>query len=41
MTESALVCSGEKPENARLYTNCGFLEVKRDTVYEKPLELFA
>ena len=37
LTESALVCSGEKPENYRLYANCGFKEVKRDTVYEKPL----
>ncbi|MEW5873368.1 MAG: GNAT family N-acetyltransferase [Chloroflexota bacterium] len=37
MTESALVCSGEKPNNYRLYASCGFQEVKRDTVYEKPL----
>jgi hypothetical protein len=37
MTESALVCSGEKPENMRLYASCGFEEVKRDTVYEKPI----
>jgi len=36
MTESALVCSGEKPDNYRLYASCGFQEVKRDTVYEKP-----
>ncbi len=36
MTESALVCSGEKPNNYRLYASCGFQEVKRDTVYEKP-----
>ena len=38
MTESGLVCSGEKPDNYRLYASCGFQEVKRDTVYEKPLE---
>ena len=37
MTESALVCSGEKPDNQKLYASCGFQEVKRDTVYEKPL----
>jgi ribosomal protein S18 acetylase RimI-like enzyme len=37
MTESALVCSGENPENMRLYADCGFQEVKRDTVYEKPI----
>ena len=37
MTESALVCSGEKPDNLKLYAHCGFREVKRDTVYEKPL----
>lgn len=37
MTESALVCSGEKPGSYRLYASCGFKEVKRDTVYEKPL----
>ncbi len=37
MTESALVCSGENLNNYRLYVSCGFQEVKRDTVYEKPL----
>jgi GNAT superfamily N-acetyltransferase len=37
LTESALVCSGEKPDNYKLYVSCGFQEVKRDTVYEKPL----
>ncbi len=37
MTESALVCSGEKRDNLRLYASCGFQEVKRDTVYEKAL----
>jgi mycothiol synthase len=37
MQESALVCSGEKLNNYRLYTSCGFQEVKRDTVYEKPM----
>jgi len=37
MTESALVCSGEKPENYQLYASSGFQEVKRDTVYEKPM----
>lgn len=37
MTESALVCSGEKPNNYRLYASCGFQEIKRDTVYEKPV----
>ena len=37
MTESALVCNGEKLNNYRLYASCGFQEVKRDTVYEKPL----
>lgn len=37
MKESALVCSGENQNNIKLYTSCGFLEVKRDTVYEKPL----
>jgi mycothiol synthase len=36
MTESGLVCSGENPYNYRLYASCGFQEVKRDTVYEKP-----
>ncbi len=36
MLESALVCSGENPNNYRLYASCGFQEVKRDTVYEKP-----
>lgn len=36
MTESALVCSSEKPNNYKLYASCGFQEVKRDTVYEKP-----
>ncbi len=39
MTESALVCSGEKESNYRLYISCGFQEVKRDTVYIKPLIL--
>ncbi len=38
MIESALICSGEKPDNYRLYESCGFKEVKRDTVYEKPLQ---
>jgi mycothiol synthase len=38
MTESALVCDVEKPNNARLYANCGFQEVKLDTVFEKQLE---
>ena len=37
MTESALVCSGDKPNNYKLYASCGFQEVKRDTVYQKPL----
>jgi mycothiol synthase len=37
MTESALVCNGEKSNNYKLYASCGFQEVKRDTVYEKPL----
>jgi mycothiol synthase len=37
MTESALVCNGEKLNNYRLYESCGFQEVKRDTVFEKPL----
>ncbi len=37
MTESALVCNGEKANNYRLYASCGFQEIKRDTVYEKPL----
>jgi len=37
MTESALVCNGEKLNNYKLYASCGFQEVKRDTVYEKPL----
>jgi len=37
MKESALVCSGENLANYRLYESCGFIEVKRDTVYEKPL----
>jgi mycothiol synthase len=37
MTESGLVCSGEKPNNQKLYVSCGFQEVKRDTVYEKPM----
>jgi mycothiol synthase len=36
MTESGLVVSSLKPENRRLYESCGFREVKRDTVYEKP-----
>ncbi len=36
MTESALVCSGENTNNIRLYESCGFQEIKRDTVYEKP-----
>jgi mycothiol synthase len=36
MTESALVCSGENPNNYKLYASFGFQEVKRDTVYEKP-----
>ncbi len=36
MTESGLVCSGENLNNYRLYESCGFQEVKRDTVYEKP-----
>ncbi len=35
MKESAMVCSGEKPNNNRLYESCGFKEVKRDTVYGK------
>jgi mycothiol synthase len=39
MTESALVCNGEKLNNYKLYASCGFQEVKRDTVYEKPLIL--
>lgn len=39
MTESALVCSGEKEKNLQLYRKCGFQEVKRDTVYEKGLTL--
>jgi GNAT superfamily N-acetyltransferase len=39
MTESALVCNPEKTGNYRLYASCGFQEVKRDTVYEKPLIL--
>lgn len=38
MTESALVCSGENPNNYRLYASCGFQETKRDTVYEKALQ---
>jgi mycothiol synthase len=37
MTESALICSGENLNNYKLYASCGFQEVKRDTVYEKPL----
>ena len=37
MKESALVCSGDKLNNYKLYASCGFQEVKRDTVYEKPL----
>lgn len=37
MMESALVCSGENLNNYKLYESCGFLEVKRDMVYEKPL----
>lgn len=37
MNESALVCNGEKLNNYKLYESCGFQEVKRDTVYEKPL----
>ncbi len=37
MTESALVCNGEKHGNYRLFESCGFREIKRDTVYEKPL----
>lgn len=37
MSESALVCSGENQNNYKLYASCGFQEVKRDTVYEKPL----
>jgi mycothiol synthase len=37
MKESGLVCSGENLNNYRLYQSCGFQEVKRDTVYEKPL----
>ena len=36
MSESALVCSAVKPNNFKLYASCGFQEVKRDTVYEKP-----
>jgi GNAT superfamily N-acetyltransferase len=36
MKESALVCNGEKTGNYQLYANCGFQEIKRDTVYEKP-----
>jgi predicted acetyltransferase len=39
MTESGLVVSSLKPENRRLYENCGFREVKRDTVYERELTL--
>jgi mycothiol synthase len=39
MKESALVCSGENQNNLRLFASCGFQEVKRDTVYEKPLLL--
>ncbi len=35
MTESAMVCNGEKLNNYKLYVSCGFQEVKRDTVYEK------
>lgn len=37
MKESALVCNSEKPGNYQLYASCGFQEVKRDTVYEKPI----
>jgi GNAT superfamily N-acetyltransferase len=37
MIESALVCNGENLNNYKLYASCGFQEVKRDTVYEKPL----
>jgi mycothiol synthase len=37
MLESGLICSGENLDNYRLYEKCGFKEVKRDTVYEKPL----
>jgi mycothiol synthase len=37
MKESALICSGENPDNMKLYASCGFQEVKRDTVYEKQL----
>ncbi len=37
MIESALVCSGENLNNYKLYASCGFQEIKRDTVYEKPL----
>lgn len=41
MIESALVCIGEKLGNARFSAGCGFQEVKRDTVYEKKLEILA
>jgi GNAT superfamily N-acetyltransferase len=37
LRESALVCSGENPNNYRLYASCGFQEIKRDTVYEKEI----
>jgi mycothiol synthase len=37
MTESGLVVSSLKPGNRKLYESCGFQEVKKDTVYEKPL----
>jgi mycothiol synthase len=39
MTESALVCNAEKLNNYKLYASYGFQEVKRDTVFEKPLIL--
>ena len=33
--ESAMVVNVAKPNNYRLYVSCGFLEVKRDSVYQK------